>query len=128
MKNYPWRWSIVMVLFLGITLTGCEESHNDDDDQAADIANVAGTWRLASNDHGDGIMSLTQSEKDVSGTLYIQSETVPIAGTVTVDTITLRVVDDDVTVTLRGTVSDTQITGTWTDTDGGSGIWSATKQ
>lgn len=123
---------LVVVGMLGIT--GCSSSSSD-----PDPLDVTGTWVI--EPVGDALMTavLVHTGTTITGTvstipvyaIAIQGTTAAPVGSTNPRTITLIVdFNDGRRSTLTGTVSDNNMTmsGTYTDTQGGSDTWTATKQ
>jgi hypothetical protein len=123
---------LVVIGMLGIT--GCSSSSSD-----PDPLDVTGTWVI--QPVGDAVMTavLVHTGTIITGqvssvpvyAIAIQGTTAAPVGSTNPRTVTLIVdFNDGRQSTLTGTVSDDNdtMTGTYTDTQGGSDSWTATKQ
>jgi hypothetical protein len=89
---------------------------------------VAGAWAITGDGGGGYSFDFTQDGTAVSGTLKTpDGAELPVKGTFEGNALTLAVVSDSVSGTIKGTLEGAALKGTY-DLGGNSGSWSATRK
>jgi len=125
MTKNTWRAYVVgLALVVALGLVGCEPYGYVE-------ADVTGAWDFSTNAGGKGVLELTQSGKDVSGTVsqepFMQYK-FPVSGSVNGFRVELTLKFTTFTVHLRGTVLGDKMEGTYTTSSDKSGSWAATRR
>ncbi len=122
----------LMLILLAGFLYGCSSSSDDDPFRS----NIGGNWNFYFTEDGASesasiFTEITQDGENLSFTRYVEGQR-PQTGTGTVDgySITMNADGDDYmpALDLSGVVDEsdeTRMSGTWSDSDGGSGTWEA---
>lgn len=111
---------------MALVFSGCEERLRD---QAGEDARVSGIWSVFTDDGRNGVISLSQSEGVVTGTGSVFGEgSASITGTIDGSSLALTSAVGSYVLYLSATVSEDNMNGSWTDSTGKSGLWSATRQ
>lgn len=106
-------------------VTGCDD---DDDDE---LASAGGTWNLVDSDGDTSTLVINQANNVITGTLTSGGTTIALSegSGISGSTLTCVVIVGDQKLTLVSTVSgNTLINGSFSDTSGGSGTFTGTKQ
>jgi hypothetical protein len=124
------KWSEFCLLFSAVTLimflSGCGGKS-----QTEPAWNIAGSWYTyyvttgTPGEQGPNVFTFTTNENTLSGTTYLNQW---ITGTVSGSNVNFSWTESDgATNTSTGTIgaNGTTMSGTWTDTNNQSGIWSA---
>jgi len=97
------------------------------------IVDLTGAWTLVGQAHNDesewGTMNLTRSGTSVTGTATMSDGAGTVTGAVKGSEISITFGSSaGYQVYTSGTVSDNTIVGSFTDSDGDSGTWSASRR
>lgn len=125
---------LCIIIFGLIAIIGSNGGGGDSDNGNSETIDISGYWKTWHTEEGIEVgpeyLTFTQSGNSITISEYCNPEDNPIYGTINNTTISFSLVDDvddDVITNATGTVSGNTMLGTWSDTDGSSGIWRAEK-
>lgn len=126
---------IIILLSIALITISCSDSDDNNVIVPLDITDITGTWdgyhtdAGESEERGPDEIKFTQTNSTISGTMTSENETMSITGSINGNQVSITFAYSNGTVvTNTGTVvGDTSISGTWTNSNGGSGTWRAVK-
>jgi hypothetical protein len=122
------RWIINIILFGSLLVVGCS-----DDAAGPETVNISGYWNfwrtLNGEEEGPAYMSIYQSKNAVTISETCTSHDPPIQGTIRGNRISFAWSEgQDIHHTASGNVTQTYMSGTWSNTAGESGTWRGEKR
>ena len=131
-------WVSLLSVAVLVGICGCEgggggsDSNDSSSIEAADTADVAGTWIATTSNGETASLIITQDGQRLKGTYFSTSDSRGnLSGTVSGNTVQLTLQETNyqrIVTELTGTVSGNKIKGMMNQSDGNSGSFSGTKQ